>query len=722
MPRNIFYVSGSTKKLFQLTGECDRERNQLTQSRTESRFGLMGTDLGSSFEHDGKLYFLFGDSNPLHPDPTLRPIAGDSIAFTRATDPEAGIELTFVTAPNDPKNYLSPLVPGISRGPFEVPLAGFSANGKMYVFFSTDWNGSGTDPVMGRSILAWSGDHSQSAFHYLYDVSVLQRGGKFINLSVSIVNNADIPGLPAAAGQGLLLWGAGLYRKSDPYLAYLPLDGVEQRERIRYFAGIEAGSHRPIWSVNESDAMALFHHPELGEFSVTWNPHLKVWLMLYNAGNPRGINFRVADRPWGAWSPTAILFDPWVDGGYCHFMHVSWDDRSCDAVHDPGQSTVWAGEYGPYVMSRYTRGDNASSTIYFLMSSWNPYNTVVMKSTLRSGGDATRTRFTGNPVLIQSRFGKIGNFEVIASLSTGGIAHIWRNNDQPELPWSVPMAFGTGAGQFDAVSMIQSNFGSPGTLEVIARQQDRLVSFWRDASPPLSWHGPYPVMTEPQQQACARIPVTGIAGNPVLIQSRFGRQGNFEVVVPLASGGLAHYFRDNDGPGTPWRAAPTFGTSVGRIDAVALIQSNFGDPGNLEVVARTGNRLQFFWRDSTSPFHWNGPFPLLADGREVTDATGNPVLIQSKFGKQGNFELVVPLVIGGFALFWRDNDRPDLPWHGPTVVEEASHFAALSLIQSNFGSPGNLEVVSRIGDQLDHSWRDSGPQFSWGGPFDFTSS
>jgi hypothetical protein len=719
MPRNIICAPGSTKKLYQVTGECDRERNQLTHNRTESRFGLVGTDLGASFEHGGKLYFLFGDSTPAHGDATLRPVAGDSIAFTQSTDPEAGIDLTFITAPNDPTNYLSPLVPGILRGPFEVPLAGFSANGKMYVYFSTDWNGSATDAVMGRSILAWSGDDARSAFHYLYDLSVLQRGGKFINLSVLIVNNADIPGLPDAEGQGLLLWGNGLYRKSDPYLAHMPLSGVEHRERIRYFAGMEAGSHRPLWSVNEADAMALFHHPEIGEFSVTWNAPLKSWLMLYNAVNPRGINFRVADKPWGPWSPTALLFDPWVDGGYCHFMHVSWDSRFCDSVHEPGQSTVWAGEYAPYVVSRYTRGDNAASTIYFLMSTWNPYNTVMMKSTLVPGGAPTHTSLAGNPVLIQSRFGKMGNFEVIAPDATSGLVHLWRNNDHPQLPWSAPLTFATGAGKFDEISMIESNFGATGNLEVVARQQDRLVSFWREDAPPLAWHGPYPLVIEPQLGTCARVAVSGIAGNPVLIQSRFGKQGNFELIVPLASVGIAHYFRDNDSPGMPWRAAPTFGASAGRVDAVTLIQSNFGDPGNLEVIARTGDKLQFFWRDSTTSLHWNGPFPLVADGRAVTGVTGNPVIIQSKFGKQGNFELTVPLAAGGFALFWRDNDRADLPWHGPTVIEASTAFAALSLIQSNFGSPGDLEVVSRTGDQLVHSWRDPGPRFIWSGPFDF---
>ena len=207
----------------------------------------------------------------------------------------------------------------------------------------------------------------------------------------------------------------------------------------------------------------------------------------------------------------------------------------------------------------------------------------------------------------------------------------------------------------------------------------------------------------------------------MLIQSRFGQQGNFELVAPLATGGLGHWFRDNDDPAFPWRIAPIFAQSAGVIAAVTMIESNFGTPGNLEVIARTGDRLIFLWRDSTQPLAWHGPFPLVADGVPVTGVADNPLLIQSKFGTKGNFELVVPLNLGGFAEYWRDNDNPTLPWHGPTTVETPTTFQALSLIESNFGVPGNLEVVSRISDQLALSWRDSGPQFAWQGPFDFTS-
>jgi hypothetical protein len=43
---------------------------------------------------------------------------------------------------------------------------------------------------------------------------------------------------------------------------------------------------------------------------------------------------------------------------------------------------------------------------------------------------------------------------------------------------------------------------------------------------------------------------------------------------------------------------------------------------------------------------------------------------------------------------------------------------ALTMIESDFGSPGNLEVIALLENGgLVFSWRDSGPDFKWNGPF-----
>jgi len=491
----VLYVPGSTQKVCQLTGEIDQQLGQFTFNQTKSSFGVIGTDLGFPVEHNGKLYFLFGDTSgnqgtavdpaiefnppatpPVPPPPPTLNL--DSVAYSMDTlqDLEAQqcIGLQFVTDPTRATPiYIPPQVslasypanvPHIGHGTFRVPVSGFSWNGKLYAFFASALPDE--NKPERRSILAVLSDTELQQgnlgnFQYVYDVSRFGGAsgypgdpgnvGKFINIAPVIVNNAAIPGLPRTTGQGLLLWGSGQYRKSDPYLAYVPLDSVEDRSAWRYFTSDANG--QPIWLPNAEAATQslLQSHPGspvgcVGELSVSWNPHLQKWLMLYNCGDdPRGIRFHVADLPWGPWSKVQlnlpdrnILFDPapQVDHGYLNFMHLvlggpacqndsacndnnpSTTDR-CNPIPDPqtnekscqhsfndgledssfgrfvphtlGASFVsdgprtWevGGEYAPYVISRYTTGDTKSTTIHFMMSTWNPYQAVLMKSTLR---------------------------------------------------------------------------------------------------------------------------------------------------------------------------------------------------------------------------------------------------------------------------------------------------------------------------------------------------
>jgi len=357
-------AAGGTQKICQLTGDTDRELGKATINQTGSRYGVLGTDLGFSFPFEDRLYFLFGDTVGVH--------AGDSIASSTDSDPEDCLQLQFVTGTDG--RYLPPKVPGVSLGPFEVPLGGFGVGEKMYIFFSTDHT---EQKVMGRSVLARSDDGAKS-FTFLYDVST----DKFINVDPVIVDSAAVPGLPEASGQGVLLWGTGNYRKSNPYLAYVPLASVEDRGAWRFYTSLDPATGLPRWSDQESDAAALFNHPCLGELSVAWYASLDKWLMLYNCALPRGITMRSADDPWGPWSSGEVIFQPWDDGGYCHFMHVAYDSQNCDKVQDPGRDNEWAGEYGPYMLPALSRNQDGATTIYYVMSVWNPYAVMLMKTEL----------------------------------------------------------------------------------------------------------------------------------------------------------------------------------------------------------------------------------------------------------------------------------------------------------------------------------------------------
>jgi hypothetical protein len=202
--------------------------------------------------------------------------------------------------------------------------------------------------------------------------------------------------------------------------------------------------------------------------------------------------------------------------------------------------------------------------------------------------------FSGNPAMIQSRFEGKGNFELVVPRANGGFSYYLRNNNLPDLRWLGPFDFATDAGIFDAVTLIQSSFGELGSLELVARSGDLLVSFRREAGMESRWYGPSTIDS-------------GVTGTPSMIQSTFGNKGNFELVAPLASGGLGHWWRDNDDAHLHWYGPLMFGMNLGKVDAVSLIQSNWGDPGHLELVAQADGQLAFFWRDSGPDFRWNGP-------------------------------------------------------------------------------------------------------------------
>ncbi|MEU7526082.1 hypothetical protein AB0A74_10130 [Saccharothrix sp. NPDC042600] len=299
--------------------------------------------------------------------------------------------------------------------------------------------------------------------------------------------------------------------------------------------------------------------------------------------------------------------------------------------------------------------------------------------------------------LVQGRHGTKGNFEaVVPSSHGGGLVHLWRNNDAG-MTWSGPTCFG-GPRPYLATTLIQSNYGTTGNLEVLATTDaGELDFFWRMDRAPWTWSGPFRI-------------ATGVRGAPALIQGKHGTKGNFEVVVPHRDGGLAHLWRNNDA-GMAWSAPGRFGGGA-RYAGATLVQSNYGSVGNLEVLATTdAGELDFFWRMDRAPWTWSGPF------RVASGLRGTPSLVQGRHGTKGNFEVVVPHRDGGLAHLWRNNDA-GMAWSAPGRFGGGARYVNAALVQSNYGSVGNLEVLAttQAGD-VDFFWRMDRAPWTWSGPF-----
>jgi hypothetical protein len=307
------------------------------------------------------------------------------------------------------------------------------------------------------------------------------------------------------------------------------------------------------------------------------------------------------------------MLSPLASGGLAHFSRVN----SVDFVPWFGPE-VFGTNVGHFdaismIQSNFTTGSGVgnlevvalfqSTLLYYWREDVPPYT---WHGPVSMNGFQQRL-FTGNPVLIQGRFLKRGNFELVVPLASGGIAHYSRVNDDPALPWFGPEVFGTDVGQFDAITMIQSKWTvgpKIGLLELVARVGGTLLFYFREDQPPYKWWGPLPANGFNQSNVL-------FAGNPVLIEGRFGNNAdNFELIVPLESGGLAHYWRNNDSSARTWSGPTVFAQDVGRFDEISFIQSGFSSGagiGNLELVARVGRSLFAYWRDDTAPFTWYGP-------------------------------------------------------------------------------------------------------------------
>jgi hypothetical protein len=412
VPPDVTYIAGSTRKIEQLIGNTDFQWRTSTPNRTQTRYGITGSDLGVPFAHNGLTYVLFGD--------TQGGVSGDRdpIAFTADTDPEDGILLNFVT--NSLAVWRPITIPGISQGAFEVPMDGVSVSNRMYVYHTTDHSALVT---MGRSVVAVSTNDGRD-FELLYTLSTTH----FINVSVNKVNLHDWPGFPQAEGEGLVLFGSGSYRASDVRLAFQPANAIEDVSSLKYFTGLDTAGN-PQWSASEFEAIALFDQACVGELSVGWNKFIRRWVMLYNCESPRGINYRTARQPWGPWSQPQVLFEPWNDLGYANFMHANWTFRNLDTVHNPGRENEWGGEYGPYMFRELATGTDNRTTIYFTMSTWNPYVSVLMKSELQVNNAPVIVR---RPTDQRVAEGESAAFQLTAS-AIGALTYRWQraNTDIP---------------------------------------------------------------------------------------------------------------------------------------------------------------------------------------------------------------------------------------------------------------------------------------------------
>ncbi|MEO6434830.1 MAG: DUF4185 domain-containing protein [Tepidisphaeraceae bacterium] len=86
------------------------------------------------------------------------------------------------------------------------------------------------------------------------------------------------------------------------YVARVPRGEVDRPERYEYLANCD-----PAWSREVSDSIPVFSGMP-SELSVSFNPHLRVYLAVHSLDLSGKIVGRTAPRPWGPWSDPVTLW------------------------------------------------------------------------------------------------------------------------------------------------------------------------------------------------------------------------------------------------------------------------------------------------------------------------------------------------------------------------------------------------------------------------------
>lgn len=318
-----------TSKIIQLTGEY-------SLNKTQSRFGVWGTDLGVFTVFDNVTYMFCGDTFSTEQCEGWR----SNVLFTiDDQDPSDGLSIS--NAISDKRGKASEILFSIKQEGIEktvIPTNMFAANGKLYCFFMSvsKWGAPG-EWTCRYSGLAVSNNKGKS-WKKLNNIRWSGDSG-FIQIANALVGNT------------VYIWGIPSGRFGGLYLMKVPEAMIEDFSAYSYYCGIDTAG-RPIW-ISENDGIknadCLLKGP-IGEISVIYNEYLGNFIITYLNEYKNAIVLREMITPWGEFSNEWVL----------------------------AKSIDYPSLYGAFMCPVYVEKNGKS--VYFTMSQYFPiYNIMWMR-------------------------------------------------------------------------------------------------------------------------------------------------------------------------------------------------------------------------------------------------------------------------------------------------------------------------------------------------------
>ncbi len=199
---------------------------------------------------------------------------------------------------------------------------------------------------------------------------------------------------------------------------------------------------------------------------------------------------------------------------------------------------------------------------------------------------STFTNAGGRPALLQGTAGTNGNFEMLVPLKTGGVAHIWRNNDAWGLPWTQQSVIAANYGIVNDVTAMPTSLCA-NCMEVVFRvgAQTYMVT---NHGLSMGWAAPYLL------KDAAGVPMANATGNSSLAQGSWGIYGNYELAVPMATGGGVRLFSRNNESGLyEWNNLGCVAQNLGVLKGAAVTEKD----KTMDLLMLSGQKLYHMRRN-----------------------------------------------------------------------------------------------------------------------------
>lgn len=319
-------------KVAQITGED-------SENKTQSRFGVWGTDLGSMAQVGDRVYMFGGDTFGNEDSAHWR---SNVLFIIEDDDPSDG--LTIVDAVTDRTGRAKELLssqklPGTEHT--VIPTNIFAIDETLYcIYMSVSVWGDPGEWTCRYSGLARSEDLGQT-WKKLTDVR-WPGDSNFIQTA-----NYQV-------GDMMYFWGIPGGRTGGVAVMKVPVDKVEDYESYLYYVGDDEKGE-PKWVQGSEGVMQakVVIEDSVGEISVIYNEYLGNFLLTYLSHNTYTIVMREGLTPWGEWSKPYTL----VTGAQYPSL------------------------YGAYMLPQYV--EENGKVVYFAMSQFFPiYNIMWMRAEL----------------------------------------------------------------------------------------------------------------------------------------------------------------------------------------------------------------------------------------------------------------------------------------------------------------------------------------------------